>query len=908
MKNFGIKYQLRVTTLIPVLLIALFFAFFYNIQFNHELEQHTAHLGEAYIRQLLPAAELAMLRGDRKTLQGLIDASIVNEDVESLAFYDTKGYLLAYRGGQYIEQAPLKLPNIFSAKIEKKQIDPDTINFLAPITLPTFNLYSSNLFTTPTSLVDLQVEHVLGWLSIDLDTKSTLIKRYKMIITSIFITLFGLLMGLIVHYFLSKAIYRPINRLRRSMRQILNGSFDTQIKTNSKGELGIIEQGIAHLQHQYHETLNEINQHVEVATNDLQHGLLLLEEKNIQLMLDKRKTEERDKQKTQLISNMSHEIRTPMNGIIGFANLLLESKLSPLETDYTNTIKSSAQDLLSIINDLLDYSKIDAGKLRLDTIPLDIRTCIDEVLTLLNPNARKKDLDLIPSTAVNVPKAVRGDPLRLKQIISNLVSNAIKFTTQGYILIKTTLVKETDNDYILSLAVTDTGIGITPEEQATLFKPFHQADPSITRRYGGSGLGLVICKQLAEHMQGRILIDSKPNQGTTFTVQLTFSKLTAYEIEKHQSHRFNHLKVLCFDDNPLHLEALCNGLYYWGMTCIQVHTFKDLPNAFLEHPDCDLAFINVNEGCENQIASLLRLQSIPCILLARKLIQDYIGLGATGFLFKPPNIKKIHDTIEAILHQTKPLTLQQTEIDTLRQSMRSIRPNLLIAEDNPVNRMLLNALLSTNACIDMVEDGEQTVSICNQKQFDAILLDLQMPKLNGFNAAQLIRKNSLLNQKTPIIFISANIENIHHDAFYPKEIYRTLSKPIDEYALLSEIINAIQQTKVKAIDWSLCVEKMSGNSALAKEFLSHFIDDLQRKRDDFIRLIDQDNVDTIEKLAHYVLGACCFCGVPHLQYHLAHLEKLAKNNAPRSQRNAAIQTCVACIDAIFYDYSALQGD
>ena len=896
------------TTLIPVFFIALFFAFFYNIQFNQELKQHTSHLGEAYIRQLLPAAELAMLRGDRKTLQGLIDASIVNEDVESLAFYDTKGYLLAYRGEQYIKQIPLKLPNVFNGKMLTKQIDTDTINFLAPISLPTFNLYSSNLFTTPSSLVDLQVDHVLGWLSINLDTKSMLIKRYKMLITSIFITIFGLLISLIVHYFLSKAIYRPINRLRRSMRQILNGSFDTRIKTSSKGEFGVIEKGVAHLQTQYQETLEEMNQHIEVATNDLQQSLLLLEEKNIQLLLDKRKSEEKYKQKAALISNMSHEIRTPMNGIIGFANLLIESRLSPLETDYANTIKSSAQDLLSIINDLLDYSKIDAGKLRLDTIPLDLRACIDDVLTLLNPHARKKDIDLIPSTAINVPQMVLGDPLRLKQILNNLISNAIKFTNQGYILIKTTLLKELDNEYVLCLSVIDTGIGITPEEQATLFQPFQQADPSITRRYGGSGLGLVICKQLAEHMKGKISLESVPNQGATFNVQLTLPKLTAYEIEKYQAHRFNHLKAICFDDNPLHLEALCNGLGYWGMTCIQVETFKKLPKTFIEHSDADLAFINVNEGCEKQIAAFLQKQTIPCIILARKFIQDYIGLGASGFLFKPPNIQKIHDTIEAVLHQSKPLTIHQSGIDTIRQSMRTIRPNILIAEDNPVNRMLLNALLSTNACIDMVDDGEQTVAICNKKQFDVILLDLQMPKLNGLDAAKFIRTNSLLNQHTPILFITANIDDFHHEAFHQEDISHILSKPIDEHTLLTKILNVLPQTPKKSIDWSLCVTKMSGNAELAKDILKSFIHELKDNREAFIRLTQQDDIHELERLAHYVLGACCYCGVPDLQYHMAHLEKLAKENASHVIRNAAIHTCIACMDAIFYEYTVLQGE
>ena len=395
MKSFGIKYQLRITTLIPVLLVALLFAVFYNGQFSRDLKQHISRLGEAYIRQLLPAAQLAILRDDNRTLQGLIDASTINPEVQALAFYNSKGQLLAYRGGKHSLNHLFSPPEFTGDYIESKPINPYTINFVAPITIPKFNVYSSTLFPTPRSPIAFQADDILGWLSIDIDTKSMLIQRYQMYIITIFITLLGLLMSLSIHYYLSKRIYLPIARLRRSMKQILSNEFETQIKTISSGEIGIIEQGSRHLQKKYLSLVNELNQHIEIATADLQQSLELLEEKNIELTLDKKKTEEKSRQKAELIANMSHDIRTPMNGVIGFTNVLLDSKLDPLQLDYVNTIKSSAQDLLTIINDILDYSKMDAGKLHLDCIPLDIRACIDEVLALIAPLAHKKGIDLI---------------------------------------------------------------------------------------------------------------------------------------------------------------------------------------------------------------------------------------------------------------------------------------------------------------------------------------------------------------------------------------------------------------------------------------------------------------------------------------------------------------------------------
>lgn len=904
MKSFGIKFQLRITTLIPVLLIALLFALFYNGQFQRDLKQQMSHLGKAYIHQLLPAAQLAILRHDNQTLQGLIDASTINPDVKAVSFYNAKGQLLAYRGGKHSLNHLFSPPQYTGDYIESRQTSPYTINFISPITLPKFNLYSMAPFIPSASPIAFHADDVMGWLSIDIDTKSMLIQRYQMYIITIFITLIGLLMSLSIHYVLSKQIYLPIARLRRSMKQILRNEFETQIKSSSTGELGIIEQGAIHLQKQYLDTIHDLNQHIEVATADLQQSLQLLEEKNIELSLDKKKTEERARQKSELIANMSHEIRTPMNGVIGFTNVLLDSKLDPLQLDYVKTIKSSAQDLLSIINDILDYSKMDAGKLRLDCIPLNIRTCIDEVLTLTAPLARKKGIDLIPVTDINVPKTILGDPLRIKQIITNLISNALKFTEQGYVLIRTDIEKESDKDYSLCLSVTDTGIGISPDDQATLFTAFNQADTSITRRYGGSGLGLVICKKLAEQMQGSISIQSEIHKGSTFSIHIKLEKLAAYEVEKHQIHRFANLNVICFDDNPLHLEAICNGLGYWGIHCVRVDTFKDLETAFKKHIQYHLAFVNVNQGCEQQVAKVIRQQNIPCVLVSKWLIQNYQALGAQGFLFKPPNMQKLHETIESLLNNVTLTKNCNPELERLHLKLRMEWPTLLIAEDNPVNRLLLTSILGKNAAVETVENGEQAVAICSRKHFNAILLDLQMPFLNGLDAAYIIRNQSMLNQQTPIILISANSCDLSQRDLPKAGIELCLEKPIDEEILIRHLLKIIGKSKTAIINWPSCLQKVSGNETLATEFLARFIDELQQNRIEFFQLMEGSDFVGLERAAHKLLGACCFCGVPTLQNHVAHLEKLAATAQHSKELKATFAALIRSIDAVIAEYEA----
>lgn len=900
MKKLGITYQLRLTTLIPVFLIAVLFAVVYNGKFARDLDQHLTRLGQAYIRQLLPAAQLAMMREDRRTLQGLINASTVNPEIKALVFYDAKGKILAYRGGKHAVNKPFNPPEFTGDYIESTEVNPSTINFLAPITLPRFNLYSAESLmdnVRPKSAYD----DIIGWLSIDIDTQSLLVKKYQMYMITIFITLLGLLISLAVHFFLSRRLSKPIARLEREMKQVLNNHFSVPIRVSSSGEIGTIEKGISYLQKHYLTTVHDLNHQIEVATADLQQNLELVEEKNIQLSLEKKKIEEKSQLKSEFIASMSHEIRTPMNGVIGFTNVLLESKLDPLQLDYVKTIKLSAKDLLNIINDILDYSKIDAGKLTLDSIPLDYRTCVDEVLALSAPTAYKKGVDLIPSTDISVPKMVLGDPLRLRQILTNLVTNAIKFTEHGYVLVRTRVEEETDHDYTFAIDVEDTGMGISEEDQAKLFTAFNQADTSITRRFGGTGLGLAICKKLVEAMQGKISLASELRKGSVFTVKVKFMKLVAYEVEKNQSQRFQHLKALCFDDNSLHLEATCNGLGYLGIDCVRVTALEELQEAFAKH-DCHIAYISVNEGCELSIAAILKQQTIPCVLISKWIISDPESYGGKFFLFKPVSIQKFYETLETVQNPTKSVLPVGVALENLRKQLRFIHPYILIAEDNPVNRMLLDSLLKDYASIDYVEDGEAAVKKCQEKRYDILLIDLQMPKLNGLQATHKIRQESMLNKQTPVILISANSSDSDRENQQKSGIDLYLQKPIDEQQLFSELVHILKKHKAHAIDWPLCIQKVSGNKKLAQDFLVRFVEELAQNREEFLKLYNEQDLVALEAAAHKLHGACCFCGVPFLHAQVTQVEMLAKNAKAMSDLEQEFIELIQRIDDVLDEY------
>ena len=763
-----------------------------------------------------------------------------------------------------------------------------------------------------------------GWIYLDLDRKFLLIKHYELLATTLQIVLLCLLIGLIAHYFLSKNIVKPLQRLRRHMEGILRNDLAMELTPIHSGELGVIEQGCAQLQQQYLSLSKEFHQQVEVSIQDLQQSLEQLEVTNIELGLENKRIQEKSRLKSAFLANMSHEIRTPMNGVIGYANVLLETKLDSLQLDYVKTIQASAQDLLMIINDILDYSKIDAGKLHIDSIPLNLRACIDEVIALLTPDAHQKGIDLIAIAAVNIPKTVIGDPWRIKQIITNLIANAIKFTDKGHVLIRTEIQEEFAQHYVLSFAISDTGIGISEKDQATLFHAFHQIDATPKRRQGGSGLGLLICKKLVEHMRGQITVQSESNKGALFTVQLPLDKLMAYESEKHQAHDIQSIQALCFDDNPLHLEALSASLGTLGVDCIPVGLIDNVLFTLTQHPGCHLAFIAVNPATQTQLTHLMRNQTIPYVLVSKSSIPDYEALGAQALLFKPINLQKLNDVIQiqkqrvpsfvtmnhqrpiivdhppAAFHETRLIdsscnpTLRQ-----LRQQLKKRGMRLLIADDHSISQRLLQSLLQDWAQIDTVNDGAEAISACDQIQYSALLLDQHMPNYSGLEVATHIRRASMRNTTTAIILISANgHDDIQQAKLSNAGIDLCLQKPIHERLLLTHLLQLTASKQEAAINWSLCVEKSSGNPQLAKEFLTELVSGLSNNRKELLTLFAANDCDNLEKLVHYIHGACCFCGVARLQLHLSKLENKLRKTGQAEDVQQEFTAVIQEIDAV----------
>lgn len=496
-----------------------------------------------------------------------------------------------------------------------------------------------------------------------------------------------------------------------------------------------------------------------------------------------------------------------------------------------------------------------------------------------------------------------GDPLRIKQIITNLVSNAVKFTDQGYVLIETRVIEEDERFYRVEIAVTDTGAGISKENQNKLFTAFNQADTSVTRRFGGTGLGLVISKKLAEAMGGRIQLKSEPQRGSTFSVQMKLEKLSSYEVEKTKPHPFHQLKAICYDENQLQLNSLACGLGSWGIECHSHYEFKQLEQALAENQQYDLAFINYNEESTPAIHNLLKkYPNIPTVLVAKTPLNNARDFGAEAVLYKPISIQKLHHTIESLINHNHHAENPHQDLVHLRRKLREISPEILIAEDNPVNRMLMHSMLQEYAGIETVYDGEMVVDRCNEKRFQIILLDLQMPKLDGFEAAKIIRNQSLLNRQTPILLISATMVDIDNHLLKQSGINLCINKPIDEKQLLSRLLELIENSSQPAIDWSLCVQKLSGNQKLAEDFLNRFIEELKVNRQEFVSLMENKNYPELHSTAHRLHGACSFCGVPTLQIKVMEFESATAIEKVPENLEEIFNELIENIDAVIDEY------
>lgn len=888
MTKYSLRARMMILILAPTLMMGLLLSTFFVVHRYNELQNQLIDSGASIIEPLAVASEYGMTYRERTPITRLINRlhRTHSDIVRAVSVYDANNLLFAssnsLRDPELLQVAagdplPEALTTLRSG---------DSIILRTPILAENHTAADDSTFRET-------ADRNLGYIAIELDLGAVRLQQYQEAFVSTLLLLLCLGIAILFAYRLMRDVTGPIRNMVNTVDRIRRGQLDSRVEGNMLGELSMLKNGINSMAMSltaYHE---EVQQNIDQATSDLRETLEQMEIQNVELDLAKKRAQEAARIKSEFLANMSHELRTPLNGVIGFTRQTLKTPLSPTQTDYLQTIERSANNLLTIINDVLDFSKLEAGKLVLEHIPFSLREMLDEVVTLLAHSAHDKGLELTINVHNNVPEQVLGDPMRLQQVVTNLLGNAIKFTENGNIDINVELRSQNNLQVELEMQIHDTGIGISEHQQSQLFQAFRQADACITRRHGGTGLGLVITQRLVKEMGGDISFYSQLARGSTFWFHIT--------LELNENHSRLPVSMACLQGKKLaYIEAnpTASKAVNDMLATTPAEVIHRTSHTLLTDAHYDLIIygmpIRLNHHLQDYEAHLQQLlgQCNRLILALPSQFQisaeQLKNKGIYACLSKPLSSVRL-----------LPYLLEDAElIDEHTGKRRGARlpMTVMAVDDNPANLKLIGALLEELVETTLLcNSGEEAIELAKNVSMDLILMDIQMPKIDGIRTSELIR---LLphHSKTPIVAVTAHSLRGEREQFIKAGMEDYLSKPIDE-AMLKVLLarhhssqippshaaepvleKVAELTSQKTLDWPLALRQSANKEALANDLLQMLIDFLPEVSERVNALTQGKKDDDILALIHKLHGSCSYSGVPRLKQLCFYIEQQLRKN------------------------------
>lgn len=893
-KDLGIKGRVLLLTLLPTSLLALVLGGYFTWMQLADLRSQLHERGELMVQHLAPLAAPALAREDAHQLKRLAEETLNQQDVRAVGFLSAERAALAKAGPSMLNEPPQATVEPLTTRSGQ-----DATRFLMPV----FGRHQSLAAEGSSEGAD----RLLGWVELEISHHRTLLQGYRSLFTSLLLIVAGLSITALLALRMSRFINDPLRSIQQGVNLLKEGQLETRLPPLGNPEMDQLAAGINRMAESLQNAQEELQHSIDQATEDVRQNLETIEIQNIELDLARKEALEASRIKSEFLANMSHEIRTPLNGILGFTGLLQKSDLTPRQQDYLGTIEKSAESLLGIINEVLDFSKIEAGKLVLENIPFNLRDLIQDCLTILAPAAHDKQLELVSLIYRDTPLALQGDPLRLKQVLTNLVSNAIKFTREGTIAVRAMVEDESDDRAQLRISVQDTGVGLSDDDLRALFQAFSQADNSLSRQAGGTGLGLVISKRLIEQMGGEIGVDSNPGSGSEFWISLTLPKARDDGDDLPRA-PLQGRRVAMLESHELARQAL-------------QHQLQDCSLEVLEFPSLDPLLEQVarqrDAGQPIELAVLgVNLQELPPEQLGQRL-WELDRLGCKTLVLCPT-------TEQALYHEALPDTHLQLQAKPActRKLLRALgelvsprpfkveapapltsrAPRLLCVDDNPANLLLVQTLLSDmGAEVVAVDSGYAAVEAVQQHSFDLVFMDVQMPGMDGRQATEAIRLWEQERERSPLPIVALTAHALANEkrALLQGGMDDYLTKPINERQLAQVVLKwtglalrnhaqpapaaAVSSASLRVLDAEEGLRLAAGKADLASDMLNMLLAGLPADRQAIRQARESGERGALIERVHRLHGATRYCGVPQLRAACQRSETLLKQDDPMAQ-------------------------